>query len=83
MSKIYEPLRPTVTEMQLTSAAANTIISGSRAKFRAAAAGIINMAVIRSTPTTLIDTATVIPSPIVKNSCSRFGLKPLAYDNSS
>ena len=78
VSKLYEALRPAVTEIQLTKPAANTIISGSRARFRAAAAGIINIAVIRSTPTTLIDTATVIPSAMVKNSCSRFGLKPLA-----
>jgi hypothetical protein len=78
VSKIYEALRPAITEKQLTSPAANTIISGSRAKFLAAAAGIISIAVISSTPTTLIDTATVTPRPIVKNSCSLLGLKPLA-----
>ena len=75
---MYEDLSPAITDMQLIKPAANTINSGSRARFLAAAAGIINMAVISSTPTTLIDTATVMPNAMVKNSCSRFGLKPLA-----
>ena len=74
VSKMYEDLSPAITDRQLTNPAANTINSGSRARFLAAAAGIINMAVIRSTPTTLMDTATVMPNAIVKNSCSRFGL---------
>ena len=78
VSKMYEDLSPAITDMQLIKPAANTINSGSRARFLAAAAGIINMAVISSTPTTLMDTATVMPNAMVKNSCSRFGLKPLA-----
>ena len=74
VSNMYEDRSPAITDMQLTKPAANTINSGSRARFLAAAAGIISMAVIRSTPTTLMDTATVMPNAIVKNSCSRFGL---------
>ena len=45
VSKMYEDLSPAITDMQLTKPAANTINSGSRARFLAAAAGIINMAV--------------------------------------
>ena len=65
VSKMYEDLIPALTDMQLIIPAANTINSGSRARFLAAAAGIINMAVISSTPTSLMDTATVMPNAMV------------------
>ena len=73
VSKMYEDLSPAITDMQLIIPAANTINSGSRARFLAAAAGIINITVISSTPTTLMDTATVMPNAMVKNSAPVLG----------
>ena len=46
--------------------------------FRAAAAGMISIAAISNTPTTLIATATVTAKDRVRINCSRLGSKPLA-----
>lgn len=59
-------------------AAKIAIDSGVLQKGRAVAAGIISIAAIRSTPTTLIATATTIAKAMVSISCSRLGEMPLA-----
>ena len=64
--------------MQLIKPATIAIICGSRAKFLAALAGMINVTVIKITPTTLIETANVIPRAIVKINSFLFELMPLA-----
>ena len=67
-----------MTEIDPITAVRATMPSGVRASCRAAAAGIINIAAIKSIPTTFIETATVIPNDNVRISCSRFGLVPAA-----
>ena len=54
-------------------AAISAIASGVRERLRAAAAGMINKAAIKRTPTTLIATATVMASASVRISCSCLG----------
>ena len=60
------------------SAAIMAIASGVFASGRAAAAGMISNVDINNAPTTLIATATTIAKVIVKASCSRLALMPLA-----
>ena len=61
VSKTYAALRPATAEIAPIIPAIITIASGVRARLRAAAAGMTNMAAISRTPTTLIATATVTP----------------------
>ena len=59
------------------------ITSGVRAKARPAAAGMISIAVISRTPTTLIDTATRSASATVRTSRSRDADTPAAAARSA
>ena len=70
--------RPIIADSIPIKPAAMAIPSGVRDKGRAAAAGMINIAAMSNTPTTLMATATVMAREIVNASCSRFGLIPFA-----
>ena len=78
VSKTKAALSPTTAEAAPIIQANIAMVSGVRARVRAAAAGMISIATISKTPTTLIATATISPNRSVKRSFSRFGLNPLA-----
>ena len=63
-------------------AATAAMVSGVREKGRAAAAGMINMAVINNAPTTLIATAPRTASASVSTSCYLRGSRPPAVATS-
>ena len=83
VSKMYAALNPKMAEEIPIRDAATAIISGVETIERAEAAGMINMAIISKTPTTLIPTATTIARDIVRMKVSFFGLIPLADAKSS
>jgi len=78
VSSWYEALSPIKLAAQPIIAAVIAIASGVLQKGRAVAAGMISIAAIRSTPTTLIAMATTIANAMVSISCSRLGEMPLA-----
>ena len=83
VSKMYAAFNPKMAEEIPIRDAATAIISGVETIERAEAAGMINMAIISKTPTTLIPTATTIARDIVRMKVSFFGLIPLADAKSS
>jgi hypothetical protein len=77
VSNMYANRSLTKADTLPIPAATKAILSGVRLR-GLAAAGMINIGAIINTPTTLIATATVMANAIVRTSCSRFGLIPLA-----
>ena len=69
---------PPMADITPMSVAIKAMDSGVLQNARAVAAGMISMAEINKTPTTLIATATTTAKASVKINCSRFGLMPLA-----
>ena len=76
--KITEAPKPNKALHTERTQAKNNIISGLRANGRAAAAGTIKSAVIKSVPTTLIDKATTIDRASVNIRFKRCGFRPAA-----
>ena len=73
-----EALKPISEAPQPIIAATIAIVSGVLLKGRAVAAGIISIAVISRTPTTLIATATTTANDKVRMTFSRLGEMPHA-----
>ena len=78
VSKTKAALRPRIADAAPMIEAITAIASGVLARVRAAAAGMISIATMSKTPTTLTATATVSPNDSVMRSFSLFGLNPLA-----
>ena len=73
VSNIYAAFSPNRAEDIPTKEAIMAIISGEEATDRAEAAGMINIEIISSTPTTFIPTATTIARAIVRIKLSFLG----------
>ena len=82
VSHCSEPLRPTNTDSAPITAAITAICSGDLAKRLAVAAGIINRAVIRSTPTSFIETAITAATRTMKTMLVKSGFAPSAFASS-
>ncbi|MCY4100146.1 MAG: hypothetical protein OXF46_04420, partial [Rhodobacteraceae bacterium] len=78
-----ETKSPIITERHPIIPEMNTIATGLRTNGRAAAGGIINMAVTNNIPTTLIATAIIMANPRFNIQCSLLGFIPEAIANSS